>query len=242
MNKSLQKVRNSVFGTVICDYYSNGKGEFYMTRQQIGQALGYADPQKAIDNIHSAHKDRMNRFSVTLKLRGTDGKMYDTCLYSAKGVYEICRWSRQPKADEFYDHVYDILEGLRLGYLRLSYECQTKSWQIVRLEGKKTRRLETDAIKMFVEYAQAQGSRSADKYYMNFTKLANQVVGMTAGNRDSYTSTQLLDLRVVENVIDRAVLHEIANQTEYHKAFQNVKVKVLQVAALALDSGVELSA
>lgn len=74
MKNSLQKVSNSVFGTIVCDYYSDGKGEFFMTRQQIGQALEYADPQKAIDNIHNAHKDRMNKFSVTLKLRGTDGK------------------------------------------------------------------------------------------------------------------------------------------------------------------------
>lgn len=90
-------MKNSNFGTVICDYYGNGKGEFFMTRQQIGQALEYENPQKAIDNIHAKHRDRLNKFSVTLKVRATDGKMYETTLYSAKGVYEIWRWNRQPK-------------------------------------------------------------------------------------------------------------------------------------------------
>ncbi len=242
MNNSLQKVSNSMFGTIVCDYYSDGSGEFFMTRQQIGQALGYADPQKAIDNIHNTHKERMGKFSVTLKLRGTDGKMYDTCLYSAKGVYEICRWSRQPLADQFYDHVYDILEGLRLGYLKLSYERQTTAWQTARIEGKKARRLETDEIKLFVEYAEANGSKNARKYYQHFTDLAHSAVGITSGARDNSTTGQLLDLRTVERVISRAIVHEIGNHTEYHQAFQNVKVKVLQVAALALDSGLSLTA
>lgn len=116
-------------------------------------------------------------------------------------------------------------------------ERQTRGWLMARAEGKKARRLETDAIKLFVEYAEAQGSKNPGKYYMNFTKLANQVVGIKPGDRDSGTTSQLLDLRMVENVIDRAILNEIAAREEYHQAFQNIKVKVLQVAALALSSG-----
>lgn len=72
--EELEKVRNSKFGTVVCDYYGNGKGEFFMTRQQIGQALEYNDPITAITKIHNKHKDRLNKFSVVTKLVGTDGK------------------------------------------------------------------------------------------------------------------------------------------------------------------------
>lgn len=105
---------------VSCDFYGDGLGEFFMTRRQIGEALGYTNPQLAIDKIHAAHKVRLNNFSVTTGLVATDGKVYNTHLYSAKGVYEICRWSRQPAADAFFDRVYDILEGLRTGKLRAS--------------------------------------------------------------------------------------------------------------------------
>lgn len=122
------------------------------------------------------------------------------------------------------------------------YERQTETWQAARIEGKKTRRLETDAIKLFVEYAKAQGSKNPDKYYGNFTKLANKVAGILPGSRDLATTAQLFDLRVIENVIDKAIMNEIADCTEYHKAYQNVKIKVLQVAALAISSGLEISA
>lgn len=108
---------------VSCDFYGDGLGEFFMTRRQIGKALGYADPQKAIDNIHMAHKARLDLFSTPVKLTGVEGGrevQREMVLYSAKGVYEICRWSRQPAADAFYDRVYDILEGLRTGKIRAS--------------------------------------------------------------------------------------------------------------------------
>lgn len=108
---------------VSCDFYGDGLGEFFMTRRQIGEALGYENPQIAISKIHNAHKERLDRFStvsVLDKVEGGREVQREMVLYSAKGVYEICRWSRQPAADVFFDRVYDILEGLRTGKLRAS--------------------------------------------------------------------------------------------------------------------------
>ena len=108
---------------VSCDFYGDGLGEFFMTRRQIGEALGYENPQIAISKIHNAHKERLDRFStvsVLDKVEGGREVQREMVLYSAKGVYEICRWSRQPAADAFFDRVYDILEGLRTGKLRAS--------------------------------------------------------------------------------------------------------------------------
>lgn len=110
-------------------------------------------------------------------------------------------------------------------------EHQSPAWQQARTEGKKARRMETDAIKAFVIYAQEAGSKSADKYYIHYSKLADKAVGIT--DRDTASVDQLLNLRVIEMVIDRTVLAEIAAGTEYHQAFKNVRDKVQQVAALA---------
>ena len=40
-------------------------------------------------------------------------KEYNTTLYSERGIMEICRWSRQPKANIFMDWVWDIIEKYR---------------------------------------------------------------------------------------------------------------------------------
>lgn len=85
----LTLVKNSEFGTLRCDYYGDAKGQFFMTRQQIGEALGYDNPMIAIAKIHDRHEERFRGLSVLTKLVNTDGKKYDTFLYSAKGIYEI---------------------------------------------------------------------------------------------------------------------------------------------------------
>lgn len=115
----LTLVKSANFGNVKCDFWMDSNGDIWLTRKQIGQALRYADPQKAIDNLHAKHADRLNKFSVTLKVRGTDGKFYDTTLYNAKGIMEICRWSQQPKADSFMDWVWEVIDSIRKhgGYL-----------------------------------------------------------------------------------------------------------------------------
>lgn len=109
----LKLITTESFGTVPCDFYRNMNDDMLLTRNQIGQALEYSNPQKAIDNIHSKHKDRLDELSVTTKLRATDGKEYMTTLYTQRGVMEICRWSRQSKADQFMDWVWDIIESYR---------------------------------------------------------------------------------------------------------------------------------
>ena len=194
---NLKKSRTILFGMLHCDIYTDGKGGFYVTREQIGQALEYAHPQKAIDKIHERHKDRLDPLSVTVNLGATDGKNYDTVLYTSRGVYEICRYSHQPKANLFYDHMVDILEGLRVGYIKLSVEKESPAWKQQRQQGKDTRRRETDAIKRFIDYAKAQGSEHAERYYSNYTRLTNKIAGIT--DRENATTQQLNLLELFES-------------------------------------------
>ncbi len=222
----LVKVQNSQFGAITCDYYGNGKGEFFMTRQQIGEALEYDFPQQTLAKLHARHKDRLDKFSVLVKMTTTDGKAYDTFLYSAKGVYEICRWSRQPKADAFYDHVYDILEGLRLGYLKLSVERESPHWQQTRLASKMNRRMETDIIKDFVDYAIAQGSEHADRYYCLFSKLADEAVGIQPKQRDAATITQLNSLTLVESILANIIQACMAQDKPYKDVYKECKTRL----------------
>lgn len=223
----LEKVKNSRFGTVVCDYYGNGKGEFFMTRQQIGQALEYDTPRKAIENIHKKHKERLDKFSTVLKVRTVEGTREvsrEVFLYSAKGVYEICRWSRQPKADEFYDHVYDILEGLRLGYLKLTAERNTQLWIEQRTQGKLIRNKETDVIKQLIQYAKEQGSIHADMLYMTYSKLANKMTGIS--DRDLASIQQLSELSFIENIILNQIRVGMEKELHYKEIYQDCKRQI----------------
>lgn len=109
----LSLVKSESFGAVQCDFWQDENGEILMTRDQIGRALEYSDPRVAITKIHDRHEERLSKFSVVTKLVSTDGKTYETYLYTSKGVMEICRWSQQPKANAFMDWVWEAVESIR---------------------------------------------------------------------------------------------------------------------------------
>ena len=109
----LELIKEGDFLGTKCNFYKDEGNNVYMTRQQIGEALEYKNPDDAIYRIHDRNKGRLDNFSVVVKLSSTDGKQYNTTLYIEKGIYDICRFSRQPKADKFYDWVYDQIQLIR---------------------------------------------------------------------------------------------------------------------------------
>ena len=98
-----------------CDFWKDVNNEYFITREQIGRALGYNCPRRSIQNIHVKHKDRCDKFSTVIKVRTVEGDREverERVFYSRKGVMEICRWSRQPIADKFMDWVWEVIDDL----------------------------------------------------------------------------------------------------------------------------------
>ncbi|OAK70051.1 ORF6C domain-containing protein [Lederbergia galactosidilytica] len=112
MNLSI--ATKEMFGQNEMNIYQNENNDIFMTREQIGQALEYKSPRRAIADIHNRNKERLDKFSGVSNLRTPQG-VQETYIYNEKGIYEIIRKSNQPKADEFYDWVYDLLSKLRKG-------------------------------------------------------------------------------------------------------------------------------
>lgn len=112
---SLKLITTEKFGSIPCDFYRNMNDDILLTREQIGSALEYANPDDALSKIHRRHKDRLDQLSVIAKLSSTDGKEYNTYLYTERGIMEICRWSNKPKANQFMDWCWDIVTKYRQG-------------------------------------------------------------------------------------------------------------------------------
>ena len=121
MNTNLMLATSQNFGNIKCDFWSdNDNNDFWMTREQIGTALEYGNAKRAISDIHNRHKERMDKYSRVTQIAYPSGGIQEVYIYSARGVFEICRWSRQTKADEFMDWVWDIVDGLRTGKYKLT--------------------------------------------------------------------------------------------------------------------------
>ena len=160
--------RKENFNGVECDFWKDENGEIWMTREQIGKSLEYGNPSDAIKNIHLRNKERLDKFSVQVKLSGTDGKQYNTFLYSAKGVYEVCRFSKQPKANDFYDWVYDLLEGIRLGNIELKFAIPKTLSEALQLASDLSKQLEDQKPKVQM-YDELMNSDSL----LNFKQVAD---------------------------------------------------------------------
>jgi len=151
---NLTVVTTQKFGTVLCDFYRNESNDIFMTRDQIGTALEYENPRDAIYRIHERNADRLDKYSAVVKLSTTDGKAYSTYIYSTKGIYEICRFSRQPKADAFMDWVWDVIESIRNSRSRTQFDLGDRldvvfqSWSPVNLHGGLYEKIRWEAIRL----------------------------------------------------------------------------------------------
>jgi len=93
-----------------------GDDKAWFARKQIGEALGYEFPVEAIGKIHNRHKKRLDQLSKVCQIDTPYG-MREGYLYNIRGVFEICRWSNQPKADMVMDALYDMAEKvMKQGY------------------------------------------------------------------------------------------------------------------------------
>lgn len=117
-NNPMTVITSKPFGALNVDVYQNDKHQYYMTREQIGTALEYSDPRIAIYKIHQRNADRLDPLSSVTKLVtqvGNHTEERELFCYNLRGVMEICRLSRQPKADAFMDFCWDIMESLMRG-------------------------------------------------------------------------------------------------------------------------------
>ena len=96
--------------------------DFWATREQIGQLLGYKNPRKAIKDIHIRNQERLDKFSITVELpKSFNGAQNEplfrnspmATMYNFKGLLEICRYSNQPNANKVIDFLWDVADDIR---------------------------------------------------------------------------------------------------------------------------------
>lgn len=224
----LKLVKQGDFLGTKCDFYVDEENNIYMSRTQIGYALEYKDPSNAIKNIHNKYHERFDIFSVEvsgahfvppINKNKNSPKIY---MYSERGIYEVCRRSRQPIAEKFYDWVYETISEIKKSGYYIATEKDEK-WLGIRKETKQARRMETDSIKKFVAYAESQGSEHAGRYYQLFTDLVHNRLGIEAGSRDSQNQETLLRLKSLETIVDLHICTLMEKNLPYKEVFAGVR-------------------
>ena len=91
-------------------------------------------------------------------------------------------------------------------------------------------------MKEFIEYAEAQGSRHASRYYTNITRMANELLFIVEGKyknlREVLTVPQLMTVSSAEQIINHGLREGMDRGMNYKDIYQDIKERVKTFARL----------
>lgn len=234
---SIEKVKSEKFGELSIDLYrkKDNKDDIWFTKRQIGEALEYKDPQWGVDRIVEKNKERLSKFSVTTKLMATDGKSYNTTLFNRRGVMEICRFSKQPKANLLYDWIYDIVEAYLDGELR-SVKVNTSTTTplsfeefatLILLKEQNENKIMSELIQSQTEWMREQQRINEEnkKEVLSYIKMfGNSVItaldGFSKQNINNQTNLNSIVRNVVESVQKNLASQNVLSNTAYESTIK----------------------
>lgn len=189
MNLSLATQQK--FNSVMCNFWTNESNEVFMTIDQLASALEYSD-RYGVDKIVQRNEYITDKeFSVQDKLSSTDGKFYETRIFTEDGIYEVTMLSTKPKAKEFRAFVRKTLKSLRKGETILIQP--------------KTMNDELQIKKMRAE-AMLNNSR---------TRQAKLILDMQKNKILSPVAVELLQINALEVLSDKPIEHRPEVQKSY---------------------------
>ena len=193
-------------------------GEPWFLAGDVCRLLGIKNSARAVSEIEDKLKSAGVRYvhSTYMNIKTSAGTRQATII-NEQILYELIFNSRKQKAVLFRAWVTgEVLPSIR-------------KHGFYRADGKVIRRAETDAIQEFIEYAKNNGSQNGDRYYSIITKATNDILNISAGQRDNLTSNQLEHLAMVERVIANALKSGIEKGLGYKDIYKLAASKAREV-------------
>lgn len=199
-------------------------GEPWFLAGDVCRVLGIKNARDAVNEIGKKLKSAgVKDVGIGDTLIKTAGGQQKAVIISEQILYELIFNSRKQKAVLFRAWVTGgVLPSIR-------------KHGFYRAEGKIIRKVETDSIKEFIEYAKSNGSQSSERYYTIITKATNDILNIEAGQRDSLSESQLEHLAMVERVIANALTTGIEKGMNYKDIYKLASSKAKQVYNIVIS-------
>jgi len=171
--------------------------EAYISGVEICRKLGYKNPAHQAEQIWSKHKDRLEKNSVYLKLRTTDGKEYQTLCYNEHGARFFITKCNMPLADDITEQMIVGFIFLRDAVVKLKAMRSDPDWDAIRIETKKMFRFVGMILQ---ETRKLQGKETESYHYSNEARLMNKALTgkFDKVNRDGLSKEELKKLDNIE--------------------------------------------
>ena len=118
----------------------------------------------------------------------------------------------------------------------IAAQQQNAEWLETRKAGKQTRLIATDTIKEFVDYATRQGSRNAEMYYVNISKMENKALFFLEQKytnlRDILNIHQLSTVKSADMIVMKALRDGMDRALPYRDIYRLAKTRVESFAEI----------
>ena len=157
-------------------------------------------------------------------------------LNEEQSIFLITLMRNSPVVVQFKKRLTSDFLKMRTQLFEIKNRQADTEWLAQRAAGKITRREETDTIKKFVEYATAQGSTSASRYYCNISKMQNKALFILEQKfpnlRDLLDLNQLATADVSDAIVSKALSEGMHSNLHYKDIYQLAKKRVEAFAEL----------
>lgn len=134
--------------------------------------------------------------------------------------------------EKLTDEYYRLKETLQI----IAVNQKNEEWLEKRMRGKVSRLEETDAIKLYVDYAESHGSKNAVKYYSLISTMENKALFFLEQKfpklRDALEGHQLETIANADRIVARQLKKCVDEKVDYHEGYYMAKRAVEAFAEL----------
>jgi len=194
---------------------------------------------RAVLQLIRKYKDRKifqtSAFEVQkLASKGRSTEYY--FLTEEQALFLLTLMNNSEKILDFKEALISAFVHYRKIALQALSQKSNAEWLAKRQETKVIRKECTDTIQKFIAYAKEQGSKSAEKYYMNFSRM--ELTGLFLieqkypNARDVMSMRQLNLIEMADEAVSISLEESMLNGVPYKECYQIAKEKICLLAKI----------
>jgi len=202
-------------------------------------AEGVNAEHRAVIKLLDSHLDKNTFSALEMRKRKAIGKGKPTRyaeLSETQATFLVTLMKNSPKVVEFKERLSNGFVEVRDQLNTLLSQQVNQQWLEQRQAGKIDRRVETDKIQLFVDYAVSQGSKSAKKYFMQISKMENNALFFVEQKyknlRDVLDTTELSTIQNADHIVAKALTDGMDDKLHYKEIYKLARDRVLMFAEL----------
>jgi phage regulator Rha-like protein len=218
------------------------KGELRVSTWDIKDGFGFNNDHRYLIRMVEKYKKDFEEFGVIATHRqqpvGKDGgrPIKALLLNEEQALFLGTLFRNTPEVVRYKKELVRKFTKMRKELIRVASQPQNAQWLETRNAGKETRRIATDTIEKFIDYATEQGSKNAITYYANISKMENKALFLLEQRyknlRDALDIHQLSTVKAADMIVMKALLDGMSQGLHYKEIYKYAKQQIESFAGL----------